>query len=102
MSERGESRHSTCQGCQEPPLFDAALCDGCGLCLEACPCRAIAMGPHGLEFACGTRCDDRETCVALSFGFFPCESACPRGAIQARFAIVPGGQADEGPGVSTP
>jgi len=90
MVEKDIRSQPACQGCQEQPLFDATRCDGCGLCAAACPCQAVTMTPHGPEFACGARCDAVQHCVALSFGFFPCESACPQGAIQGRFTIVPG------------
>ncbi len=75
-----------CQPCV-PPSLDPALCDGCGLCVRACPCGAATMGPLGPRFTCGQHCHLHPRCVAVAHAFFPCESTCPRGALQGAFAI---------------
>jgi ferredoxin len=68
--------------------FDPALCTGCGLCAQACPCQAILMGPEGPLFRCQPTCTHDANCIALVHGFHPCESTCPTGAIALSFEIV--------------
>lgn len=88
MAESGRQCGGALQGCQRVPVVDLSRCDRCGLCAEACPCGAIDLTARGLAFRCGSRCHIVEHCVALAQGFYPCESACPAGAIQGCFDIV--------------
>ena len=55
----------------EKALIDESKCDGCGLCVEACPYRAIAMrgGRPAVDFVTCTGCG-------------ACIPACPRGAME--------------------
>lgn len=64
-----------------PPWFRAdapvtGLCDGCGICIEACPTKILTRGRGGcpqVDFARGG-CDFCGACAA----------ACPRGAFESR------------------
>ncbi len=59
------------------PVFDAALCDGCGRCAEVCRFNAIALpGGKPMFF--------KELCHACG----GCAIACPRGAITEEDAVV--------------
>lgn len=71
-----------------PPQLDEARCTRCGACLPACPCGAITMGERGPVFACLTTCRRSRDCVAIARCCWPCEDACPAGAIQCAFEIV--------------
>ncbi len=76
------------------PQVDETRCTLCGLCAEACPCRAIELGEQGLVFACPEACphpstgDEAPDCSCL------CEEVCPSGAISCAFEIV--WEADQG------
>jgi Fe-S-cluster-containing hydrogenase component 2 len=39
-------------------------CDGCGLCMEACPFRAIGLDRHGIAIMCDL-CDGRPMCAII-------------------------------------
>lgn len=55
---------------QPIPVFDAALCDGCGICHDVCAYQAILVAGTPLSFA--DRCHSCGACAAL----------CPRMAIR--------------------
>lgn len=52
---------------------DEELCDGCGICIETCPCDVLATDLSSGR-ATVAHLDDCQTC-------FLCELDCPRGAI---------------------
>ena len=62
----------------EMPVIDLAKCNGCGLCIAACACKAIVLIGNVVTIieteACGW-------CLR-------CEIICPTGAIVCRFEIV--------------
>jgi formate hydrogenlyase subunit 6/NADH:ubiquinone oxidoreductase subunit I len=66
------------------PEVDEALCDLCGLCVEACPCHAVELGEKGPIFTCPEVCPGTEG----SQGCCLCEEVCPTGAITCSFEIV--------------
>ena len=70
------------------PTVEEALCTGCGLCLAACPCGAVVLEDGLPVFHCGDRCDQHANCTALAHCNWPCEDACPTGAIACSFEIV--------------
>jgi len=52
-------------------IIDEKLCTGCGLCVEACPAKAIAIHPtRKVAFKC-----------QLCMGEAPCVEACPANAL---------------------
>jgi NAD-dependent dihydropyrimidine dehydrogenase PreA subunit len=63
------------------PRFEAARCDGCGICVEVCPARIIIQREAKGVPVVGDGCT----------GCFACYNRCPTGAISAWAA--PGGQA---------
>jgi len=70
------------------PLLHRERCTKCGLCMLACPCRAITMGEEGPVFHCAESCTHSPTCVVVRYGLCPCEEACPVQAIECSFAIT--------------
>ena len=59
------------------PAVDRDKCDGCGLCVPACPVQALKVDRGKVEFT-HTNC---EYCGE-------CEAACPTGAISCPYEIV--------------
>ncbi|HHX45427.1 MAG TPA: 4Fe-4S binding protein [Chloroflexi bacterium] len=70
------------------PHYDPASCDRCGLCVTACPCHAASLTADGVTFACDHCCHHSSECPTLLHCLWPCEEACPRGAIHCRFDIL--------------
>jgi heterodisulfide reductase subunit A len=62
------------------PEIDTALCDGCGMCVAACPSGALALDAGKATIALPEACRWDGAC----------ELACPRGAIAVPYAIVLG------------
>ena len=60
------------------PIIDANLCDGCGICVEACHSNAVAMIDGKAVVVRPLDCD---YCT-------DCESLCPKGAISCPLEIV--------------
>ena len=60
------------------PVIDLEKCNGCGLCIEACGCKAIVMVDGVITVI------ETEPCGWC----LKCEAVCPRGAIVCRFEIV--------------
>jgi len=67
------------------PQVDESLCTLCGLCVEACGCKAVTLGERGPVFncpdACGSWAKGCSSCCS-------CEDVCPTGAISLGFCIV--------------
>jgi anaerobic dimethyl sulfoxide reductase subunit B (iron-sulfur subunit) len=56
--------------------IDAELCVACGACAEACPFRAVALGPEGMATKCDACADE------TADGWEPvCVRACPTRAL---------------------
>jgi ferredoxin len=55
------------------PWYRPGACDGCGVCLDSCPGRALSRRGSRIR-------RDREACL-LCFG---CVAACPRGTASTR------------------
>lgn len=62
----------------EMPFVDVAKCTGCGLCVDACACKALVM-VNGVVSVIET--DACGWCLR-------CESVCPTGAIVCPFEII--------------
>ena len=67
-------------------VVDPAFCDGCGICVEACPMDVLRMDPKTGQAAI-SYLQDCHTC-------YVCEEDCPQGAIyvapeMGRPAILP-------------
>jgi MinD superfamily P-loop ATPase len=60
------------------PILDEALCNGCGLCVSVCRCRALVMVKKIIKII---EVKDCGYCTE-------CEMVCPTGAIQCPFEIV--------------
>lgn len=60
------------------PLVDPAQCDGCGLCVRACPSGVLVVRAARVIVA------RPEACAYAGL----CERICPRGAIRLPFEIV--------------
>ncbi len=60
------------------PIIDLKLCDGCGLCVHACPTNALAIDSGNAVVARPMACDYRGLC----------EMICPNQAINRPFQIV--------------
>lgn len=75
---RKRCTHLICQ-CSFTVFVDPALCDGCGLCREACKTGAIDGAPGLIHVIRTERC-----CKALS-----CMVSCPKGAIKKAGPIKP-------------
>ena len=69
------------------PTLDTLRCNGCGLCVLACPCGAISMQDAKPFFACVTCCSHNDHCPVIQIGIHPCEVACPEQAISVVFTI---------------
>lgn len=58
------------------PEIDREICNLCGLCLPACPVKALSLGDEGIIL-------DEETCAYCG----DCEAICPEGAIRLPYEI---------------
>jgi len=62
----------------EMPVIDPAKCDGCGLCVSVCNCRALILVEGVVTIVSTVECD---WCTY-------CEAVCLSGAITCPFEIV--------------
>jgi MinD superfamily P-loop ATPase len=62
----------------ELPIVDVQKCDGCGLCVGVCRCRALAVVDRVVSIIETAECD---WCT-------DCEAVCPTGAIRCPFEII--------------
>ncbi len=62
----------------EMPEIDAEKCNGCGLCLNVCSCKALRLVNNVITIQETTECG---WCTQ-------CEAACPYGAISCAYEIV--------------
>jgi ferredoxin len=60
------------------PLIDLQRCDGCGLCVRACPTKTLALQDAKAMVA------NPSTCEYIGM----CEAVCPKQAITRPFEIV--------------
>ena len=66
------------------PLIDPQKCDGCGLCLRACPTKALELSDGKAVVANPLECEYSGLC----------EAVCPTQAITRPFEIVVSGSGD--------
>jgi formate hydrogenlyase subunit 6/NADH:ubiquinone oxidoreductase subunit I len=64
MSKFGKARVPPWTGV-EIPVLDAALCNGCGRCVDACPTACLAMGAHHPWLPRPADCVSCVLCVAI-------------------------------------
>jgi len=62
----------------EMPLIDPEKCDGCGLCINVCSCKALVLVDNVIKVI------ETEECGWC----LQCEVVCPTGAIVCPFEIV--------------
>ena len=62
----------------EMPVIDLEKCNGCGLCISVCSCRALVMVGNIVTII------ETEECGWCT----QCEAVCPTGAIRCPFEIV--------------
>jgi NAD-dependent dihydropyrimidine dehydrogenase PreA subunit len=60
------------------PEIDPERCNGCGLCVDACKCRALILD-NNIVIVIET--EDCGWCLS-------CETVCPTGAISCPFEII--------------
>jgi len=64
------------------PVIDRNKCDGCGLCVEVCQCKVLALVGKVVEI------NEKKKCHLCTRWCTMCEMVCPTGAIQCPFEVV--------------
>ncbi len=62
----------------ELPMIDPAMCNGCGLCVSVCACKALVLIDNMITII------ETEECGWCTL----CEAVCPTGAVSCPFEIV--------------
>ena len=67
-------------------VIDSSLCEGCGVCVKACPKKLIEFIPKSAKIyvACSSKCKGKEvmnSCKVGCIGCGLCAKTCPHGAI---------------------
>jgi len=60
------------------PVVDAALCSGCGECVQRCPAGAVQLIDDRVVFTASEKCS---YCGV-------CEDVCPQGAVSLYYEVV--------------
>ena len=66
----------------EMPIIDRKKCDGCGLCVSVCSCKALVLVDNVVTVI------KKKECHRCTMWCNLCEEVCPTGAISCPFDIV--------------
>jgi len=66
----------------EMPIIDRKKCDGCGLCISVCSCKALVLVDNVVTVI------KKKECYQCTSWCTRCEEVCPTGAISCPFEIV--------------
>lgn len=64
------------------PIIDAEKCDGCGICVSVCACKALVLVNNVVTYK------KPEPGKVCNMWCAQCELACPQGAITCPFDVV--------------
>lgn len=66
----------------EMPTIEPEKCNGCGLCVSVCTCKALVLVDNVVTFI------EKKQCHQCTRWCVKCEEVCPTGAISCPFEIV--------------
>ena len=74
-------------------VVDRSLCQGCGMCVAACPKKLIDLIPYDATYAVGCKCVEsgavtRKACDAGCIGCKICEKNCDAGAVKVEKGVA--------------